>query len=24
VLEHRGRLIDELYSPAPAAHVITL
>ena len=24
VLDHRGRLIDELYSPAPAAHVITL
>jgi feruloyl-CoA synthase len=24
VLEHRSRLIDELYSPTPAAHVITL
>jgi len=24
VLDHRGRLIDELYSPTPAAHVITL
>jgi feruloyl-CoA synthase len=24
VLDHRSRLIDELYSPAPAAHVITL
>jgi feruloyl-CoA synthase len=24
VLDHRNRLIDELYSPAPAAHVITL
>ena len=24
VLDHRGLLIDELYSPTPAAHVITL
>jgi feruloyl-CoA synthase len=24
VLDHRSRLIDELYSPTPAAHVITL
>ncbi len=24
VLDHRGRLIEELYSPTPAAHVITL
>ena len=24
VLDHRSRLIDELYSPAPPAHVITL
>jgi feruloyl-CoA synthase len=24
VLDHRSRLIEELYSPAPAAHVITL
>src|SRR6266404_1683617 len=24
VLDHRGRLIDELYSPTPGAHVITL
>jgi feruloyl-CoA synthase len=24
VLDHRARLIDELYSPTPAAHVITL
>ncbi len=24
VLEHRADLIDELYSPTPAAHVITL
>jgi len=24
VLEHRSRLIDELYSPAPAVDVITL
>src|SRR6202040_4205643 len=24
VLDHRSRLIDELYLPAPAAHVITL
>src|ERR1700716_3283435 len=24
VLEHRSRLIDELYSPSPAVHVITL
>jgi len=24
VLDHRGHLIDELYSPTPAAHVITL
>jgi feruloyl-CoA synthase len=24
VLEHRGKLIDELYSPTPAANVMTL
>jgi feruloyl-CoA synthase len=24
VLDHRSRLVDELYSPTPAAHVITL
>ena len=24
VLEHRAALIDELYAPAPPAHVITL
>ena len=24
VLDHRSRLIDELYAPTPAAHVITL
>jgi feruloyl-CoA synthase len=24
VLDHRSRLIEELYSPTPAAHVITL
>jgi feruloyl-CoA synthase len=24
VLEHRSKLIDELYSPTPAANVITL
>jgi feruloyl-CoA synthase len=24
VLEHRSRLIDEIYSPAPAAEIITL
>jgi hypothetical protein len=24
VLEHRAALIDELYSPTPSAHVVTL
>jgi hypothetical protein len=24
VLEHRNRLIEELYSPSPASHVITI